>query len=58
MATRKAPPTILGHRDGLRITRVRLGKPEKVIGLVTFLISEQSASITGQVLARHGGTTA
>jgi 3-oxoacyl-[acyl-carrier protein] reductase len=36
----------------------RLGKPEDVIGPVTFLLSEQAAFITGQVLVVDGGITA
>jgi NAD(P)-dependent dehydrogenase (short-subunit alcohol dehydrogenase family) len=36
----------------------RLGEPEDVAGIVAFLLSQQSAFMTGAVIAVDGGFTA
>ena len=38
-----------------RIPMRRLGKPEEVAGLVSFMFSEKAAYITGQVISVNGG---
>jgi len=43
------------HRSISHIAMKRLGKPEEVADLVSFLVSDRAAYITGQVIGIDGG---
>jgi 3-oxoacyl-[acyl-carrier protein] reductase len=48
-------PEPMKEKQIQRIPAARFGKPEEIASLVAFLVSDQAAYLTGQVISIDGG---
>jgi NAD(P)-dependent dehydrogenase (short-subunit alcohol dehydrogenase family) len=48
----------VANRSIPRIPLARIGEPEDIAGMATYLLSDDAAYVTGQIVSVDGGATA